>query len=239
MARTVRRRRAVILIVVGMCGALTETTSAFAIPPRNAAARSRTSCSVVPTDPLIPPLDDNDQNVNDEGGFFDIVDSNDEEAEEGFVRDEADRLEELEDRFYVDEKGLQRKIERCILVGVEDVTALRHRIREQQERNGAAVGEPPYFTLEESMMEMRELIKTAGLDLVGEITQRLHEVNPKTYVGSGKVEEAKELLEELASCTVVFDAELTPGQQKALENAFNKKVIQNDFLVQEGEIKVM
>jgi GTP-binding protein HflX len=31
-------------------------------------------------------------------------------------------------------------------------------------------------------------------------------------------------------CTVVFDAELTPGQQKALENAFNKKVIENDFL---------
>ena len=47
------------------------------------------------------------------------------------------------------------------------------------------------------------------------------------------------MLEENEACTVVFDAELTPGQQKALENAFNKKVIQNDFLVQEGEIKVL
>ena len=75
--------------------------------------------------------------------------------------------------------------------------------------------------------------------LVVEITQRLQEVNPKTYVGSGKVIEARDMLEEHGACTIVFDAELTPGQQKALENSFNKKVIQNDFLVQDGEIKVL
>ena len=74
---------------------------------------------------------------------------------------------------------------------------------------------------------------------LSELTQRLQEVNPKTFVGSGKVFEASEMLEEHGACTIVFDAELTPGQQKALENAFNKKVIQNDFLLQEGEIKVL
>jgi GTP-binding protein HflX len=58
-------------------------------------------------------------------------------------------------------------------------------------------------------------------------------------VGSGKVEEAKKFMEEHDCCTIVFDAELTPGQQKALENAFNKNLLQNDFLVQEGEIKVI
>ena len=63
-----------------------------------------------------------------------------------------------------------------------------------------------------------------------EITQRLNEVNPKTYIGSGKVAETQDLLAKLDSCTVVFDAELSPGQQKALENAFNKEIIQNDFL---------
>eukprot|EP00985_Skeletonema_marinoi_P028162 scaffold24220_cov82-Skeletonema_marinoi.AAC.1 len=87
---------------------------------------------------------------------------------------------------------------------------------------------------------MRELIKTAGLNLGGEITQRLQEVNPRTYIGTGKVKEAQQLLDEInekldhrnegTCCTVVFDAELTPGQQKALENVFNKKVIENDFL---------
>lgn len=76
-------------------------------------------------------------------------------------------------------------------------------------------------------------------DFTTEITQRLQEVNPKTYIGSGKVIEAKDLMEEQGACTIVFDAELTPGQQKALENAFNKKMIQNDFLASEGEIKVL
>ncbi|KAL3808618.1 hypothetical protein ACHAXA_008999 [Cyclostephanos tholiformis] len=91
---------------------------------------------------------------------------------------------------------------------------------------------------------MRELIKTAGLVLEGEIVQRLQEVNPKTYIGTGKVREAQALLASInenlerrdggvtsSGCrTVVFDAELTPGQQKALENAFNRRVIENDFL---------
>jgi GTP-binding protein HflX len=95
-----------------------------------------------------------------------------------------------------------------------------------------------YFTLEESLTEMRELIKTAGLELVGEIVQRLHEVNPKTYIGSGKVIEAQALLKEKGSCTVIFDAELSPGQQKSLENAFNKDLLQNDFLGK-GEINVV
>lgn len=47
------------------------------------------------------------------------------------------------------------------------------------------------------------------------------------------------MLEKYGACTIVFDAELSPGQQKALENSFNKNVIENDFLVQEGEIKVV
>jgi GTP-binding protein HflX len=95
-----------------------------------------------------------------------------------------------------------------------------------------------YFTLDESLTEMRELIKTAGLELVGEIVQRLHEVNPKTYIGSGKVIEAQAMLKEKGSCTVIFDAELSPGQQKSLENAFNKDLLQNDFLGK-GEINVV
>lgn len=88
---------------------------------------------------------------------------------------------------------------------------------------------------------MRELIKTAGLYLSGEIIQRQKEVNPRTYIGSGKAEEARTLMEDLDCCTIVFDAELSPGQQKSLENFFNRDLIQNDFLLQavEGNIKVI
>jgi GTP-binding protein HflX len=74
------------------------------------------------------------------------------------------------------------------------------------------------------MVKMRELIKLSGLVLEGEIVQQLQEVNPKTYIGTGKVGEAQALLgsinEELersgesSCCTVMFDAKLTLGQQR-------------------------
>jgi GTP-binding protein HflX len=143
---------------------------------------------------------------------------------DSFLRDQADILEEREDRLYVDSRGIKRKVETCVLVGVEDTTATRLGDNE--------------FTLEESMIEMRELVDTAGLKLVGEITQRLNQINPKTFIGKGKVREASQLLEQLDSHTIVFDAELTPGQQKALENAFNKKELLDDFSVT-SEIKVI
>jgi GTP-binding protein HflX len=89
--------------------------------------------------------------------------------------------------------------------------------------------------LGESMVEMRELIKTSGLVLKGEIVQRLQEVNLKTYIGTRKVGEAQALLKLInkelkwngksSCCMVVFDAELMPGQHRAAENAFNCKVI--------------
>jgi GTPase len=157
-----------------------------------------------------------------------------------YYRDEDEILTEREDRLYTDEKGIRRKVEKCILIGVEDLSA-QYKAKKAElyydPLNGEA--DPPCFTLDESMIEMRELIRTAGMEIAGEITQRLQEVNPKTYVGSGKVQEAKALMEEMDCCTIVFDAELTPGQQKALENTFNRNLLQNDFLVQDREIKVV
>jgi GTPase len=177
-----------------------------------------------------------------------------------FEREEASILEEREARLFVDEFGIQRRIETCILIGVEDVTQRRKDNRKQllSEDDVTAMffddslssrpksstdndnsNNDVYFTLDESMTEMRELVRTAGMEIVGEITQRLNEVNPKTYIGTGKVTEAMDLLKQLDSCTVVFDAELTPRQQKHLENIFNKQLLQNDFLGQEAEIKVL
>ena len=182
----------------------------------------------------------------------------------GFERDEVGILEEREDRLYVDEFGTKRKIERCILIGVENLSRKRKQDRKHANRENSdyLVQQPLlenydfyapeidssemvdkedldiYFTLDESLTEMRELVKTAGMEIVGEVTQRLNEINPKSYIGSGKVKEADQLLKETDCCTVVFDAELSPGQQKHLENIFNKNLIQNDFLVQDREIKV-
>ena len=174
--------------------------------------------------------------------YHDVVYEHDYEdgAEDYYTRDEDAILTEREDRLFVDETGQRRKVESCILVAVEDLSAKRRTKRDQYRATAADTGSSNtnrhpeewevYFSLEESMNEMRDLIKTSGMEIVGEITQRMNEINPRTYIGTGKVKETQDLLGEKGSCTVVFDAELSPGQQKSLENAFNKEIIQNDFL---------
>lgn len=226
--------------------------------------------------PLFDAVSDHDCSIEVLDSFFEDVESEFDDLEEkehhktdpdvevpGYtdtaLTDEEDRiLTDREDRLFQYINNTQ-KVESCILVGVEDLSAQRKankavRMQQQQQQQGdLATAEASTtmddialsWTLAESMNEMRELIKTAGLNLEGEITQRLQEVNPRTYIGTGKVKEAQQLLDEInekleqrnegTCCTVVFDAELTPGQQKALENVFNRKVIDNDFLGSDNE----
>jgi GTP-binding protein HflX len=184
-----------------------------------------TTSDTIPSSEFIDEKQDDD--VDQDFSFYD--------------REEDDMLTEREDRLYTDGKGIRRKIERCILVGVEDLTAQRKAKKADlyYDPLSGEAAEPPCFSLEESMIEMRELIRTAGLELSVEIIQRQKEVNPKTYIGSGKVEEARKLMEEHDCCTIIFDAELSPGQQKSLENIFNKEKLENDFLGSDQDIKVI
>lgn len=162
----------------------------------------------------LSPLLTLDLETNDKNGMDQSPDSVDDGRDFSFYyRDEDEILTEREDRLYTDENGIRKKIERCILVGVEDLAAQRKAKNSELYYDPLnAEAEPPLFSLEESMIEMRELIKTAGLYLSGEIIQRQKEVNPRTYIGSGKAEEARTLMEDLDCCTIVFDAELSPGE---------------------------
>ncbi len=78
--------------------------------------------------------------------------------------------------------------------------------------------------LEGSLEELAFLAETAGIEVVGEVTQNLLHPNPKTYIGSGKVEELKLLVEELGADIVLFDDELSPRHQRELEEVFGNKV---------------
>lgn len=96
--------------------------------------------------------------------------------------------------------------ERAFLVGVEIY----------QEKN--------LLSLDDSLTELALLANTAGLEVVGEMTQKLDRPNPETYIGSGKVEELKLLAEETPAQVVVFDNELNPRHQRELETLFGEKV---------------
>lgn len=78
--------------------------------------------------------------------------------------------------------------------------------------------------LEDSLSELALLADTAGVDVVGELTQRLHRPHVETYIGPGKVEELKALAEETLAEVVIFDDELSPRHQRELEKALGKTI---------------
>lgn len=83
----------------------------------------------------------------------------------------------------------------------------------------------PLLPAEESLKELALLADTAGLDVVGQVTQRVNSINAATFVGSGKVEEIRIWLDELESEVVIFDDELSPRHQRELEKVFGENVL--------------
>jgi GTP-binding protein HflX len=85
-------------------------------------------------------------------------------------------------------------------------------------------GQPNLLTLEDSLNELSLLCDTAGLEVVGELTQKLDRPHAETLIGSGKVEELKALVEDSLAQVVVFDDELNPRHQRELERALGENV---------------
>jgi GTP-binding protein HflX len=84
--------------------------------------------------------------------------------------------------------------------------------------------QPALLTMEDSLVELALLADTAGLDVVGEATQRLDQPNSVTYIGSGKVDEVKILVEEILADIVIFDNELSPRHLRELEERLGPTV---------------
>lgn len=85
-------------------------------------------------------------------------------------------------------------------------------------------GQEQLLNLDDSLVELDLLADTAGLDVMGQTTQKLDRPNPKTFVGQGKVEEIKALVEETQSDVVLFDDELSPRHLRELERIFGEEV---------------
>src|SRR4030095_6636573 len=74
-----------------------------------------------------------------------------------------------------------------------------------------------HLALSDSLRHLRLLADTAALDVVGELTQKLDRPHVKTYIGPGKVDELKSLVEETRSQVVIFDDELSPRHPRELQ----------------------
>lgn len=78
-------------------------------------------------------------------------------------------------------------------------------------------GDSSSWTVEDSLDELAQLARTAGLTVAARTYQKLSHPYASTYVGSGKVQELKELVAAENARCVVFDDELSPGQHKKIE----------------------
>jgi len=85
--------------------------------------------------------------------------------------------------------------------------------------------------LTEFLDELEFLTYTAGGEVVKRFTQKMDVPNPKTFIGSGKMEEVLAYVEQHDIGTVVFDDELTPGQQRNIERMLKAKIIDRTNLI--------
>ena len=79
--------------------------------------------------------------------------------------------------------------------------------------------------------ELEGLVRTAGGEVFERLLQVRNKPDPSYYIGKGKAEEIKELVELYDIDTVLFDTELTPAQQKNLEDLIRAKIIDRNVLI--------
>ena len=134
--------------------------------------------------------------------------------------------------------------ERAFLVGIEYRT--RGRARKQSITSGAQAardgalasaavsGVPPSvpeFSAEESLEELKTLALSAGADVAGEFLQRRDRPDPATLIGKGKLEEIAGAAASVNADLILFDHDLTASQQRNIERAIDRRVIDRTQLI--------
>jgi GTP-binding protein HflX len=85
--------------------------------------------------------------------------------------------------------------------------------------------------LKEYLDELEFLTFTAGGEVVKRFSQKMERPNPKTFVGTGKIEEINLFVKENEISTLVFDDELTPSQQKNISKIIDCKILDRTHLI--------
>jgi GTPase len=95
---------------------------------------------------------------------------------------------------------------------------------------GFALAVPPKGA-DDELAELRELARTAGVEPVAELVQHRDQPDRRTYVGKGKLQELKEAFKGSGAESLIVDDELSPVQQKALEDALQARVVDRTQLI--------
>ena len=96
---------------------------------------------------------------------------------------------------------------------------------------GVITREQPEEKMKEYLDELEFLTFTAGGEVLKRFVQRIDVPNPKTYIGTGKILEVAEFVKEHEIGAVIFDDELSPGQQKNIERELKCKIVDRTSLI--------
>ncbi|MFG6383301.1 MAG: GTPase HflX [Lachnospiraceae bacterium] len=106
------------------------------------------------------------------------------------------------------------------------------KIEEQKERVilvGVSIQEGD--DTEDSLVELGELVQTAGAEVIDIVIQSRESIHPGTYVGTGKLQEIKEKVIKLEADGIVCDDELSPAQLKNLQEELGCKVMDRTLVI--------
>ena len=87
--------------------------------------------------------------------------------------------------------------------------------------------------LDNNLKELNGLAETAHYNVIAVVSQKLTRINPKSFIGKGKVEEVAHLIRHFSAHIVIFDENLSPAQNRNLENIFKCRVIDRSWLILE------
>jgi GTP-binding protein HflX len=90
---------------------------------------------------------------------------------------------------------------------------------------------PPGADEEDELGELRELSRAAGVEPVGELVQHRPRPDQRSYVGKGKLEELKAQYKNVQAESLIVDDELSPSQQRRLEDALTARVVDRTQLI--------
>lgn len=92
-------------------------------------------------------------------------------------------------------------------------------------------GADALWSAEDSLDELASLARTAGAEVLGTMSQRLRHPDAASYIGKGRANELADLVRELDLDLVIFDDELSPSQQRNLEQITGTRVIDRTALI--------
>lgn len=87
------------------------------------------------------------------------------------------------------------------------------------------------YDAEVSIDELEELAKTAGSKVLAKIVQKREKPDPATYIGSGRLREIRDFCRDNEADLIIFDCELSPSQQRNVENFTDVRVIDRTTLI--------